>query len=273
MSLGPGLISFAITHRFGKKSGFASFAVNAAVAVWTPTSRLSFWKNPRYSRILLPPKEMRSAGREREPQAPQQQLQSILDIVRELTGPARDLGTEAVHAARQLMASLQHAEDEIRQLSRDADPLEIARLQQRLDGMERSGGAATGEEGQLRELAQHQLNLLKRLADRLAEARSRQLKLTDLLQTLRLNMLDLRAQVAHASRADNGVTSGIRDLCADIERHVSALSEAERTTRSGPNATVWIVSDPSGCRHRRPLRCERHREWLGLVDTVEANHP
>jgi hypothetical protein len=77
-------------------------------------------------------------------------------------------------------------------------------------------------------LAQHQLNLLKRLADRLAEARSRQLKLTDLLQTLRLNMLDLRAQVAHASRADNGVTSGIRDLCADIERHVSALSEAER---------------------------------------------
>jgi hypothetical protein len=227
MGLGPGLISSAIAHRFGKKSGFASFAESSAVAMGAPTSRLSFWKNPRYSRILLPPKETRPAGRDREPQTPQQQLQAILDIARELSGPARDLGTDAVYAARQLMNSLQRAEDEIRQLSRDADPSEIASVQQRLQSMTRSGGAATGEEQQLRELAQHQLQLLERLAGRLAEARSRQLKLADLLQMLRLNMVDLRAQVARASRADDAVTSEIRHLCADIERYVSAASEVE----------------------------------------------
>ena len=57
MVLLQGIVSGVVAEIWGKRMGYDSLAESNTVATGKSTSNITFWKNPRYSRILLPPSE------------------------------------------------------------------------------------------------------------------------------------------------------------------------------------------------------------------------
>ncbi|MSR07129.1 MAG: hypothetical protein EXR93_08710 [Gemmatimonadetes bacterium] len=96
-----------------------------------PTGQLDIWRKPKYAAVLLPPAGV-AASAGLEPKAPEDYIRAILERTRDLTGRARDLGSEAVASARHLLAALATLDAEIALLARDASPVEIAALERRL---------------------------------------------------------------------------------------------------------------------------------------------
>ena len=153
--------------------------------------------------------------------------------MQELAGPAREIARNAADTGRQLMDSIQAVEREIQRLARDADPSEIAKLQQKLQALGDRPDDEPEDERELRELTQTQLALTRRLANRLHGAQERHGRLVGLLKTLWLHVSDLRAQSAQQSMESDTVSGKIRALCEDIDRQITASQEAERIVASG----------------------------------------
>ncbi len=224
----PVIVSIVLADRWGKRMGYDSMAESGMVALNKSTGNITFWKNPRYSRILLPPSEERADSARSEPQTPQAYLRAVLDTVQELDEAAREIARDAGDAGRQLMDSIQAVEREIQRLSRDADPSEIAKLEQKLQALGDPKDGEPSEERQLRELSQTQLDLTRRLAERLHAAKERHLSLVGLLKTLWLQIANLRAQSAREAFDSQEVSGKIRALCDEIEGYVAATEETAR---------------------------------------------
>ncbi|MEK6769006.1 MAG: hypothetical protein AABY85_08470, partial [Gemmatimonadota bacterium] len=191
-----------------------------------PTARLDLWKRRKYAAILLPASGVAALPGRPEPQEPQDYVRAILERAGALTGPARELGSEAVAAARQVVAALETLDAEIALLARDASPGEIAALEQKLAAL----GDGAGEPASRRELRQmlaNQGDLLRRLAEQLEAATRRRERLLDLLRTLWLQVANLRAEAARDALADADVTGRIRAAVAEI----GAYTEASATLR------------------------------------------
>ncbi len=107
-------------------------------------------------------------------------------------------------------------------LARDADPAEVARLEQRLSTME--GYATDVDEPQMRMLLESQLELLRRLSARLDGATTQRGHRIGMLRTLALYVADLRARTAEDSLESGEVTANIRALCDAIEQHGSPVA-------------------------------------------------
>jgi hypothetical protein len=224
----PVIVSIVLADRWGKRMGYDSMAESGMVALNKSTGNITFWKNPRYSRILLPPSEERADSARSEPQTPQAYLRAVLDTVQELDEAAREIASDAADVGRQLMDSIQAVEREIQRLSRDADPSEIAKLEQKLQALGDPEDGEPDEERQLRELTQTQLDLTRRLAERLHAAKQRHRSLVGLLKTLWLQIADLRAQSAREAFDSGEVSSKIRAICDEIEGYVAATEETAR---------------------------------------------
>ena len=224
----PVIVSLVLADRWGKRMGYDSMAESGMVALNKSTGNITFWKNPRYSRILLPPSEERVDSARSEPQTPQAYLRAVLDTAQELDEAAREIARDAGDAGRQLMDSIQAVEREIQRLSRDADPSEIAKLEQKLQALGDPKDGEPSEERQLRELSQTQLDLTRRLAERLHAAKERHLSLVGLLKTLWLQIANLRAQSAREAFDSQEVSGKIRALCDEIEGYVAATEETAR---------------------------------------------
>ena len=187
--------------------------------------RHRFWREPHIARLLLPAPEPRAELA--TPQGAAGYVRAIAAAVPPLTGPARELASDAAEAARQLLGSLETLDREIGALAHDADPAETARLEQRLAGLGAEAPGEGEERRQMRTLLSGQLELARRLAVRLDAAAARRAKLEDLLRTLWLQVANLRASGATA-QADTEVTGRIRVLCEDIARHGEAATEVSR---------------------------------------------
>ena len=224
----PVIVSIVLADRWGKRMGYDSMAESGMVALNKSTGNITFWKNPRYSRILLPPSEERADSARSEPQTPQAYLRAVLDTVKELDEAAREIASDAADVGRQLMDSIQAVEREIQRLSRDADPSEIAKLEQKLQALGDPVAGEPDEERELRALTQTQLELTRRLAGRLYAAKDRHAKLVGLLKTLWLQIADLRAQSAREAFDSGEVSGKIRALCDEIEGYVAATEETAR---------------------------------------------
>lgn len=103
--LTPLLLPFLVfVNRWGKRMGYDSLAESTTVAFGKPTSNITFWKNPRYSRILLPPSQERAHSARSEPQTPQEYLRAVLDTVQELDEAAREIASDAADVVLQNVA-------------------------------------------------------------------------------------------------------------------------------------------------------------------------
>ena len=186
----------------------------------------AFWKKPHIAKLLLPESTEREAETS-EPETPEDYLTQVSDAARQLTGPCVELGKEAVAAASQLVAALKALDEEIAKLARDVDPPEIPRLEEKLTALgDPDTESAVGRE--MRELLSNQLKLVRRMADVLEHSTARRSHLMEMLNTLWLQMGNLRAEAARESSESEQVTGKIRAICEEIERHAEATEEVDQ---------------------------------------------
>nr|MDP9360985.1 serine/threonine protein kinase [Acidobacteriota bacterium] len=112
-----------------RRKGLAAADIDR-VMISMPPSRLSFWARPHIAAILAPATRPGTAGRS---ESPHDHMQSILRHADELSGPLRPLGAQAAVAARQLVASIDHADREIADLARNIEPGEEERLVDKIE--------------------------------------------------------------------------------------------------------------------------------------------
>ena len=219
----PILAGMLITVRWAHQNDFPNGADLRDVFLGSTTNR-RFWKQPHVARILAPvPTPGARVHDPSGPTTPSDILRIITDLSRQLTGPVRALGSEAVAAARQLLDAIGQLDGEIGAFAQDADPAEATRLERKLELLDRDAPSGTDEQRQMRQLIQGQLELIRRLEGRVTEARQRRERLIDLLQRLRVQLADLRAQdtVVTGSTDAGEITAHVREVCAEIDRQTS----------------------------------------------------
>jgi predicted Ser/Thr protein kinase len=210
-------------ERWGQTIGFD--ARESALAAERPTTDLVFWRKPKFAALLQPISAARPALA--EPQSPQEHVVAIGEAVRQLADPLRDVGREAEESARQLAAAIAALDGEIGQLARDANPADLAALEQKLAAL---GDAATDNDArrQMRALLESQRDLLRKLSGQLEVASARRAHLADLLKALWLQAANLRAQAAADAVADPTISGRIRAICGEISGQAAAI-ETVRT--------------------------------------------
>jgi len=182
-----------------------------------PTAAPPFWSGPHIRPLLQlrTNTETRGSG---EPSTPHELLRAVSEAAERLAGPARVLGTDAVTAARQLVGAVEVVSAEITMLSRDADPNEQARIEQRLAAG--SNDAQDGDEQQMRILLRRQLELMSRLVARLDAATQYRARLIALLRELWISVRMLEplggSETDPRERAEH-----LRILCEAAEREAS----------------------------------------------------
>jgi len=178
-----------------------------------------FWSRPHIAPLL----GIDRAG-QRGPQHPR-------DLVREIEAFAAagaatehaDLYGEAAEAARGLATAIVRSDEELAQLSRDADPTEQTRIKTSL---------ARTNEPEMRELLERQLQLLGELEQRQVDARARRERLVLQLRTLSLHLAALRAQSAMDSAAAAEITGRIHAICRGIDYRLEAARESRELLSS-----------------------------------------
>ena len=221
--------AYAVRFAWAKRKGLTAREAHrlAGGRALAPTyEAAAFWKKPHIAKLLLPESPEREAPTS-EPETPEGYLAQVGDAARQLTGPSVELGNEAVAAARQLVAAVNALDKEIEQLARDVDPSEIPRLEEKLTALgDPDTESAAGRE--MRELLSNQLKLVRRMADALEHSTARRSRLMEMLNTLWLQMGNLRAEAARESLESEEVTGKIRAICEEIERHAEATEEIDQ---------------------------------------------
>jgi hypothetical protein len=153
-----------------------------------------------------------------EPKSPHDVLRSLATVAEQLTGPARSAGSEALAAARDLVAEVDAVDKEIAVLALNDDVNEASRIEERIAGMDAQ--PIEGEERQLmRGMLASQLELLRRVHARHEAALSHR-------QQLAANLRALWLQVGGLSAANTGSTTA---------RDNSAGSASTSATSAGVN--------------------------------------
>ena len=193
------------------------------VLISVPPSRVSFWARPHIAAVLAPaphPEPSRRAD------SPHDQLQSILRLGDELSGPLRPLGAQAAVAARQLLASIDHADREIAELARNLEPGEEERLADKIEAL---GAPAGGSDdyAPMRGLLEKQLELVRGLSRRIEEDKELRNRRVEMLRALALHLASLRARSAETPSEVRSLSDRVRALCDDIGNQALVLAEAK----------------------------------------------
>lgn len=181
----------------------------------TPTTRLDFWRKRKYAAILLPASTHANATAIDEALDARGYVRAIAERAADLPVAVRDLGSEAVDASRQILTALEQLDAEIAMLVRDANPTELAQVEQKLAAMGSDDDDSENRRA-LRLMLVSQRDLLHRLNEQLAETSRRRDHLLDMLRSLWLQVANLRAMVAHDARGSAENTGRIRAVAAEI---------------------------------------------------------
>jgi hypothetical protein len=201
--------------RWGTKRGLEQ--QECARLLHTPLTA-QFWRNARVAALLLP--EGRAVRRVDEPKSPHEMLRAIGEMSHALGPALRELTDQAAVAARDAADEIETLDREIAALSAEANPAEVARLQERL--------GALPADSPLRPLLSSQLDLLKSLAARIDSLAQRRARVGDLLRTLWLQLANLRALKTADDPEASEVTGRIRALCGNVAAEISAEHETAR---------------------------------------------
>jgi chromosome segregation ATPase len=144
----------------------------------------------------------------------------------------RPLGAQAAIAARQLVASVDHADREIADLSRNIEPGEEERLTDKIETL------AGDESAPMRTLLEKQLELIRALSARIEEAKERRNRRVELLGALALHVASLRARVTETPSEIRQISDNVRALCDDIGRQTMALDAIAASGGDDAMATV-----------------------------------
>lgn len=104
---------------------------DASRLLFGPTIGVTFW-NQRHVNAVLVRRPDAPAACTTPPESARSMLHSIEDAAGQLSGRARECGSDAARAARLLLDDVERLDGEIDDLARDADPEELARVERRI---------------------------------------------------------------------------------------------------------------------------------------------
>ena len=212
--------SAVFLNRWARKNGLDHKQI--VKIAFAPTGDVALWRKPRYAAVLLPPAEQIAQAGETEPRTPEEFLRAVGNTAKDFAGPTREVGSEAVSAAGQLVSAIQALDGEITKLGKDVEALETEAIEKKLAAL----GAESPDDGEarreMRGLLRSQLNLAHRLEAQLKAAHEQRARLTEMLKTLWLSVADLRARQARDTVHDAEITGRIRKICEDVQAHAEA---------------------------------------------------
>ena len=205
--------------RWAKKRGLEQR--DGALMLQAPLTA-AFWRKPRVAALLLP--ESGAVRKPDEPKSPHEMLRAISGMGQGPTPALRELVEQSTVAARDAVNEIETLDREIAALSSEANPAEIARLQDRL--------GALAADSPLRPLLSNQIDLMKSLAARMDGLAQRRARVGDLLRTLWLQLANLRALKTADDPEAGEITGRIRALCGNVAVEISAEHEAGKLLES-----------------------------------------
>jgi len=138
----------------------------------------------------------------------------------------------AAVAARQLVASIDHVDQEIADLARNVEPGEEERVVDKIEAL--AAPAPAGDESApMRTLLEKQLELIRALSARIEEAKERRNRRVEMLRTLALHLSSLRAHLTETPSELRQVSDNVLTLCDDIGRQAMAPDSMVATSDGG----------------------------------------
>jgi len=189
----------------------------AQLARWLvgSTTSGSFWSEPQISPLLRPVNGEQPTG----PSTPHEYLRAISEAAGALAGSKRAPGCDAIAAARTLLGRIASTDAEIASLRRNADPIEVLRVEERLAVLGERSGHADHDQAQMRSLLRRQLEVFTRLKARQEQVVIVRSQLIEQLRSLWAAVRDLGNDDATPSARTISAES-LRALCATIEHAV-----------------------------------------------------
>jgi predicted Ser/Thr protein kinase len=173
----------------------------------------TFWRQPQISPLL----QQTDGGAKTSPTSPHEYLRAVSDAAEALAGSARAQGSEAVAAARTLLAAIEDLDRQLDALRRDADPVEVMRVQERFAVIGEGHGSGDDDMEQMRELLRRQLDVFSRLGARHELVSDQRGHVFDQLQLLWSSVRQLgREDATPTARAS--CLEALRAQCLGIER-------------------------------------------------------
>ncbi|MDH5805462.1 MAG: serine/threonine protein kinase, partial [Gemmatimonadota bacterium] len=192
----------------------------------TPGFGSRFWKKPEIQRILLPAETSGSQAFGR-PAEPKGYLRSLKESADQLTGPEADLARAAADAAQEVVGAIEELDVQIEAVARSADPSEIERLEQKLEAIGLEGDVGGKAQHKMKELIEQQLVLAQGLSDQLGVMTKRRGHFLDLLNTLWLQVANLRAHRVDGDVDSGEISAKIRAVSLDIRQYLEAADEID----------------------------------------------
>ena len=238
----PGLASIGLVARFQrwlKKNGLnRKDMMKWEQSVNRPDS--AFWKQPHIQR-LLQPREPLTKIEPSVPQTSEGYLSALSSFAKEFDGAKRLLTDDAVSAARDILRVIEAVDSQIGHLASSFDPAEVARYKQRLDALGDPDEPEPASKKKMRDMFGQQLELAQDLGDQLEEARERRARLLTMLETLWLQISNLKARSAAEGFDTSEISRKVRAIAEDVQRYQEASEETvmllEPEIINVPNAT------------------------------------
>jgi predicted Ser/Thr protein kinase len=230
-----------LTHPWSRRFGISNSV--AARLFAEPTWNRAFWKRPEIAALLGDgPAVATRAGA-----TPAEMVEAIAQLASSLPEPLRVAGRQATGAARDLLLFIGNVDRELAALSREADPAERSRLEQRLASFSaKESGQATAR-SQMKELVEQQIALFDQLESRRRQLSDDRERTVGLLRSLHLQLANSRAQLAGNALSAATLSAQIRALCGDLEAHRSALREIDAAilpTQDGSGHAAPVLDSP-----------------------------
>lgn len=214
-----GVLGVLASFAWARKSGLST---NQSLRLLLgPTLASPEWNEPPLRRLLAP-----ETGTVREPDrdSPADYLRAIRELLPMLPAETGDNGMQALATAEGVLQAIELRDNELARLSRDAGPSEADRLGAQLDALRSEDAGDTRERAELRQLVQHQLDIVRRMQNRRELVMRERASLVDLLR----NLWTLVCATGESHDRDSGASERLRALCTEIQLETNVQPESVR---------------------------------------------
>ena len=215
------LVAFVWATRKGLSLREAWRVANGEVLMPTPAS-LTFWRELDEGKVF----DRASSGRAgREPATADEFVARIDQLALALADESADVGTRASAAMRGAAGSMREIEGALSRIRRDANPEELARIEQKLADLEQATDRDSPDRKHMRQLLEQQRALFVDLIAREKALENRRVRCADMMRRLWLELSSIQQHSLAEPSEVSQVSQNIAVLCDDLNRIAGANDE------------------------------------------------
>ncbi|MBK5256151.1 MAG: protein kinase [Vicinamibacteria bacterium] len=233
-AIGAAFVLTARWRKLARARGLDAKAIEKALKV--ATTKTSFWAQPEIAALLLPERSASHNEPSSGPATPWSLVAAVNAISSALPEPAHTLGAQAHASARHLADLIASLDKQIAGLARALDPAEAKRLVDKLSALG-SDADTTDDMRDVHEILQRQLDAVRDLETRLAEAKERRFRVLGLLKSLWLHAVELQAASNDSAKTESA-TGRMKKLLGRIDEQ-----DVAPKALSAQNADIHPLND------------------------------